>query len=70
MKTITIQTKGMHCKSCEAVLEGTFEDFGAKSSSSDHKTGVVKITFDEKKANANKFIEAIKEEGYTIISVE
>ncbi len=69
MKTIKIHIKGMHCKSCEALLSGEFEDIGVTSSTIDHTKGIAKVTFDEKTITIEQLKKVILDEGYTVEKV-
>ena len=69
VKTITLHIKGMHCNSCEALLEDDFEDLGASKSQIDHKAGTAKVTFDESKITVGQLKAVVKEEGYTVTSI-
>jgi len=67
MKNIKIQTKGMHCPSCEMLVTDELNDQkGVVKSKADHKTGIVEVEFDETKINLNKIKEIIKQEGYNV----
>ena len=58
---ITLNVKGMHCTSCEAIITDALEDIGARSIKADWKLGKVSFEGDEEKARAT-----IKEEGYEV----
>ncbi|MFH1589215.1 MAG: heavy metal-associated domain-containing protein [archaeon] len=64
METI-INTKGMHCASCEKLVSEELLDNGAKEATADFKTGKVIIKHD-KSLSLNKIKEIIKEEGYEV----
>jgi copper chaperone CopZ len=70
MKNIKVQIKGMHCKSCEALLEDALEDIGAKESKIDHKSGIAKVTYDEQAVTIDKIKKAITDEGYSVTKIE
>lgn len=67
MKNINLKIKGMHCKSCEAVIKMELEDLGITECEIDYKTGKATITFDENKANTEQIKSTIKKQGYEII---
>jgi len=66
-KKITLKTKGMHCVSCEKLIEGTLRDMKgvkyAKSSRSEDKTEIV---YDEAKVKLETIRAALIELGYTL----
>ncbi len=66
----TLQIKGMHCKSCEALLEDAFEDIGVESSKINSSTGVAVVEFDEKEVSIAAIKKAVVDEGYTVTKVE
>ncbi|MBU0535422.1 MAG: cation transporter [Nanoarchaeota archaeon] len=69
MTIITIDTKGMHCTSCEMLVRESLEEiYGVRKAEASHKTGKIKVNYDEKKASRSKIDEVIKKEGYKIIA--
>ena len=60
------KVKGMHCKSCEMLINDSLEDLGVNSVTSSHEKGRVKGDLKENKINEDKIIEVIKEEGYKV----
>ena len=62
---LKLNVKGMHCKSCEVLLKDTLSDIGVDAEA-DHKTGIIKINFDEKKVNLDKIKKIIAECGYKV----
>ncbi|MBU0667119.1 MAG: heavy-metal-associated domain-containing protein [Nanoarchaeota archaeon] len=67
MKKITIQVKGMHCKSCEMLIIDTLEEQeGVKNIEVSHNKGTVIIFFDEKRTSENQLKLIIKNEGYEV----
>jgi len=63
----TIIVKGMHCKSCDMLVEDSLGDLsGVKSVKSDYKLGKVIVEFDEKKVSLDKIKSTIVEEGYKV----
>lgn len=63
---IKLKVKGMHCPSCEILVNEALEDLGVKSESS-HKAGTVEAEFDETKVSPEQIKRAIKDEGYEVI---
>lgn len=61
------KVKGMHCKSCDMLVEdGLMELVGVASVESNHKTGTVKVGFDESTVTNEQIIAAIIAEGYEV----
>lgn len=65
METI-LTIKGMHCKSCEMLIQDALEEKGVKSQI-DHKTSKAKVVFDPKKTSLNEIKALIKEQGYEVM---
>ncbi len=59
----TLQIKGMHCASCEALVTDIVADQGAKVVSADFRSGKVDIDYDPKRAPLEKIKKAIVAEG-------
>lgn len=57
-----MKVKGMHCKSCEMIIEDALEDAGATNITTDHTTGTV--TF--KGITDTKAKDIIRKEGYEV----
>jgi copper chaperone CopZ len=67
MKT-KFNVKGMHCKSCEMLIQDSVSDVeGVQSIEADHKKGFVIVKYDEKKANETKIKKIIEKEGYEVV---
>ncbi len=65
MKTIKIKSKGMHCKSCEMLVNDALEETnGVIKSMADSKTNVITVTFDETKTTPEELVKIVKKEGY------
>ena len=62
---LTLKIKGMHCKSCEILIQDSLEELGVKSKA-DHKKGAVEVEFDNNKISQDKIKQAIEKEGYKI----
>ncbi|MFH1056627.1 MAG: heavy-metal-associated domain-containing protein [Candidatus Micrarchaeota archaeon] len=60
------KTRGMHCKSCEILLQdGISEISGVKSVKASHSKNEVEVEFEEPATEA-RIIQAIKKEGYGV----
>jgi copper chaperone CopZ len=67
MKKETIKTVGMHCSGCEMnAREFVSELPGVKKVQANHKTGEVKVEFDEKLATVESIKAKIVEAGYKV----
>ena len=67
MKTETIKTAGMHCQGCEMNAQEFIGELpGVKKAKANHKTGEVKVEFDEKQATVEDIKKKIIEAGYKI----
>ena len=67
MDEIIIMTIGMHCTSCEALIDMALEDMdGIESVSSSYETGKVKVRYDQNKVCAKTIKEAIEGEGFKV----
>ncbi len=65
-----IKTKGMHCTSCEKIIEkAALSVKGVKSAKSNFTNEETEIEFDENITNLDKIINAIKEKGYECADV-
>ena len=67
MKTITLEIEGMHCRSCEMIVQDELSDIGVASKAS-HESGEIEVTFDETKNNIDEIKKIIEKEGYKVIS--
>ena len=65
MKKIQLKIKGMHCASCEVLIQDALEEVGAKAKV-DSKMGTARIDYDEKKLTEEKIRQIIKKEGYVV----
>lgn len=64
MAKMTLKVEGMHCPSCEALIQDVLsDDSGVKSSKADYKKGEVVVEFDEKKTDLGKIKNAIEKEA-------
>jgi sulfite exporter TauE/SafE/copper chaperone CopZ len=67
IKKITIPVSGMHCRSCEMLIEDKLGEIPeVKKTTVDHKKGTVEVSYDLQKPNLREIEEAIREAGYAI----
>ena len=52
-KKVKLKVGGMHCKSCETLIQDVLSDVNVKANA-DHKTGEVKVEYDESKISVEK----------------
>ncbi|MBN2840256.1 MAG: heavy-metal-associated domain-containing protein, partial [Coriobacteriia bacterium] len=58
-------TTGMHCPSCSAVIQMDLADLvGVVSASSDHRTAITEVTYDEDVTGPDDIIGVIVKAGY------
>lgn len=58
-------TTGMHCPSCSMVIQMDLGDLdGVSSVTSDHRTGVTEVTYDDSLTGPDQIIAAIVKAGY------
>lgn len=58
-------TTGMHCPSCSMLIQmdvGEIE--GVEAVTSDHRTGITEVTYDERVVGPEAIVEAIVKAGY------
>lgn len=68
MTKTKINVSGMHCKSCEMLIDDALTELdGVNSVKSSHEEGTVSVDFDDKKINLTKIKSVIKDEGYELI---
>ncbi len=64
---ITLNVEGMHCKSCEILINDALGEIeGVKKSNVSQEKGIVEVEYDENKVDKMKIIEIIKKEGFRI----
>ncbi|MDO8551271.1 MAG: heavy metal translocating P-type ATPase [bacterium] len=64
MKTLNFTISGMHCQSCEKIIEAELSELsGIEKTSVDHKTGKAEITVSNG-TTPSQIIDAIKKAGY------
>lgn len=67
MKTITIQVKGMHCGSCEALVKEALEELGGvEDVEVSLSSGTATVLYDEHTVSFEDLKSAIEKEGYTV----
>jgi len=67
MDTKTISVQGMHCKSCEILIEDELKNIkGVTAVDISHKTGFATIHFEQKHLNHGDIVQAIKKAGYSL----
>lgn len=60
-----INVKGMHCKSCEAIITESIGELpGVKKAKADSAKGEVNVEYEESKISLDKIKETIIKEGY------
>ncbi|MGV8169509.1 MAG: cation transporter [Candidatus Nanoarchaeia archaeon] len=63
------EVKGMHCRACEVLIkEGLEEVKGVKSASASSAKGKVIVDFDPEQTKEKELVDAIKKEGYRVVS--
>ena len=68
---ITVPIAGMHCRSCELLVEDSLTEVeGVKSSKVNYKKGEAEIYFDQEKPDAGEIEKAIRGAGYALGSSE
>lgn len=65
-KTTNLNIKGMHCKSCEALIKMELEEIGVNKINIDHKTGKASIKYNEDKVSLEEIKSTIKKQGYGV----
>lgn len=65
MEKTNLNVKGMHCSSCEKLIQMALEDIGVKARA-DNRKGIVSVEFDSSKLSMKKIKEAIEKEGYRV----
>lgn len=59
--------RGMHCRSCEILIEGNISEIpGVKKVKVDHKKGVAEVEYEQAPVATERVAEAIREAGYEI----
>ncbi len=63
---LTLKVKGMHCKSCETLINDALLEAGAGACHIDSKKGTAVVEFDETKLTSAKIRAIIEKEGYKV----
>ena len=67
MNTKTVSIKGMHCRSCEILIEDELKSIkGVSSVDISHRTGSATIHFEGKHLNHGDVVHAVKQAGYEL----
>jgi len=67
MNTKTISIKGMHCKSCELLIEDELKNIGGVTTVDiSHQTGLATIHYEGKDLNYGDVVHAVKQAGYVL----
>lgn len=67
LKTVTINTYGMHCSGCEETLETELKKLdGVKSVKADHVKMTVTVEYESKKVTVSSIKSAITQAGYRL----
>ena len=67
MQKLIIPIKGMHCKSCELLIEENLKQVsGVKKVESSHVSGRAKIWYEDAKPSLNGISKAVENAGYTV----
>lgn len=67
MTKVKIKTKGMHCASCEMLIQDALGELdGVARAEASHESGIVNVEFDESKIDVGKIKTVIGNEGYKV----
>ena len=67
MANIKLTVIGMHCHSCEMLIEDSLEDLkGVSKSKASQKSGTVEVSYDEKITTADAIKKVIAKEGFKV----
>lgn len=70
MKKIKLNVDGMHCHSCETLIEDTLKETkGILNAEVNYKKGIVNVEFDDSKIKEKVIIKSIEKEGYKVARV-
>lgn len=71
MREAEIPTKGMHCRSCETLIELTVGELeGVRAVKAFAADGVTRVTYDPESVSIAAIVEAIRNAGYDARSPE
>ena len=63
----TIKVSGMHCRSCEILLEDSISEIkGAKVLSADHKKGEIRVSLEDESL-MSQIKKIVEKEGYKVV---
>lgn len=66
-KKIAVPVSGMHCRSCEILIEDKLSELaGVKKAAADFNKGVVEVSYEHKTVEEEQIIKAICDSGYCI----
>lgn len=65
MKIVTLVVDGIHCKSCELLIEDSLKEIGVEKVL--FEKNKVKVFFEESNVKLQQVKEAIRNEGYKVI---
>ena len=67
MRTSKFIVKGMHCKSCEILINDSIEELeGIENTNSSYQKGEVVVSYDETKIDKQAIKKVIEDEGYKV----
>lgn len=67
LKNIIVPIKGMHCRSCELLIEEKLKEIHeVKSAELDYKSGEARIAYKGKEQTSKEIYQAIKDAGYEV----
>ncbi len=70
-QSVTYKIKGMHCASCSAIIEKTFQKvLGVQSATANYGTESVKVSFDETQTTPEHLSQMIEPLGYSLVIPE
>ena len=65
MKEMVFMVDGMHCSSCEMLIQDSLEEAGVSAKAS-HKECKVTVSFDDTKISPEEVRNIIEKEGYRV----
>jgi sulfite exporter TauE/SafE/copper chaperone CopZ len=70
-QTKKFKAKGMHCSSCEALIEKSLNNIeGVSNVKADYPTEIVEVSFDSDKTNIDEILKTVEEKGYECSLIE
>ncbi|MBE0416634.1 MAG: heavy-metal-associated domain-containing protein [Coriobacteriia bacterium] len=65
MKTVHLNTTGMHCGSCAMLIDMTLGDLeGVSEVKTDYASGLSVVTFDSDRVSVDDLVQAVRSAGY------